>query len=70
MGASVRTIEANVPTFVPTKASQPTFVFDGSNVDSNNETIDKENEGGNNTTNTTTNNNNENDKEIFYGIYI
>ena len=58
MSASVRTIKANVPTFVQTKASQPNFVFDNSNVDSNEKTIDKKNERGN----TITNNNKDNEK--------
>ena len=57
MGASVRTIKANVPTFLPAKASQPAF-FDNSNVDSNEKTIDKKNERGN----TITNNNKDNEK--------
>ena len=68
MGASMRTIKANVPTFVPTKASLPTFVFDNSNVDSDNKTVDKENKGGNQYTDD--NNDNKNDQEVFYGIAI
>ena len=39
MGASVRTIKANVPTFVPTTASQSTFVFDDSNVDNDDNNV-------------------------------
>ena len=54
---------ANNPTFVLTKASQPTIVFDNINVNSNNKTIDKENEGVNNNTND--NNNNETNQEVF-----
>ena len=69
MGASMRTIKSNVPTFVPTKASQPTFVFDNSNVNSNNKTVNKENEGANNNTNDN-NNNNKNNQEVFYGTAI
>ena len=56
MGASVRTIKANVPTFIPTKASLPTFVFNESNVDSDNKAIDEENSEGNNNTNNDDNN--------------
>ena len=69
MGASVHTIKANVSIFLPTKASQPTFVFIDSNVDSNNKTINKENEGGNNNTEDN-NNKNENNQEVFCGIDI
>ena len=58
MGASVRTIKANIPTLIPTKASLPTFVFNNSNVDSDNKTVNKENEGGNQ--NTGNNSNDEN----------
>ena len=68
MGASVRTIKANVPTFVPTKASLPTFVFNESNVNSDNKTIDKENNEGNQNTNN--NNDNENNQEVFYAIAV
>ena len=68
MGASVRTIKANVPTFIPTKASLPTFVFEDSNVNSDNKTINKENGEGNN--NTDDSSNNVTDKDVFYGIAI
>ena len=50
MGASMRTIKANFPTFIPTKANQPIFVFDDNNVNSDNKTIDKENKGENQNT--------------------
>ena len=68
MGASVRTIAANVPTFIRTKASQPTFVFDNNNVDSNNKTVNESSKGENN--NTDNSNNNKTNQEIFYGIAI
>ena len=63
MGASVRTIKANVPTFIPTKASQPTFAFDDGNVDSDNKTFDKENKEGNNNTNN--DNNDVTNQDVF-----
>ena len=63
MGASVRIIKANVVAFIPTKSSQPTFVFNESNVDSNNKTVDEVTK----ETNNNTNNNNDNvtDKDVF-----
>ena len=66
MGASVRTIKANVPTFIPTKEILSTFDFDERNVDSDDKTVDKENGEGNNTNN---DNNNVTDQD-FYGIAI
>ena len=65
MCASVRTIKANVPMFIPTKASQPTFVFNESNVESNNKTVDEVNEQENNS-----NDNNVTDEDVFYGMAI
>ena len=62
MGASVRTIKANVPTFIPTKASQPTFVFDKNNVESNNKTVNEVNKQENNSNN---NNDNVTDEDVF-----
>ena len=56
MGASMYTITLNVPTFVPTKASQPTFVFDNSNVDSDNKTVKESNKVANNNTDNDNNN--------------
>ena len=68
MGASVRTIKANVPALIPTKASLPTFAFDESNVDSDNKTVNEENGEGNNNNND--NNNNVTDQDVFYRIAI
>ena len=68
MGASMRTIKANIPTFISTKASQPTFVFDKSNIDSNNKTMYEENKQINNSNNNY--NNNVTDKNVFYGMTI
>ena len=69
MGASVRTIKANVLFFIQTKASQPTFVFDESNMDSNNKTVNEMNK---ETNNNTDDNNKDNvtDQDVFYGIAI
>ena len=41
--ASVRTITANIPTFMPTKSSKLTFVFDENNVHSNIKTVYEDN---------------------------
>ena len=68
VGASMRTIKANVPTFVPTKASQPTFVFDNSNIDSDIKTVNKENEGGDHNTNTNTNS--INNQEFLWNCHL
>ena len=68
MGASVRTIKANVPTFIPTKASQPTFVFDKGNVNSDDETVNEENKQANNGNDD--NGNNVMNKDSFYGMAI
>ena len=68
MGASVRTIKANVPIFIPTKASQPTFVFDKGNVNSDNKTVNEENGQANNGNNN--NGNNVMNKDSFYGMAI
>ena len=68
MGASVRTIKANVPTFIPTKASQPTFVFDKGNVNSDDKTVDEENGEVNNENDN--NNNNVMNKDSSYGMAI
>ena len=68
MGASVRTIKANIPTFIPTKASQPTYVINKGNVKSNNKTVNEENRDNNNG-----NNNNKDDVmngDSFYGICL
>ena len=69
MGVSVCTIAANVFTFLPTKSSQPTFLFNNNKVYRNKNTIEEENKKDNNTTNNT-NNNDRNDQEVFYGIAI
>ena len=68
MGARVRTIKANIPAFIPTKASLLTFVFNESNVESNKKTVDEENKEENNNGND--NNNNVTNQDIFYGIAI
>ena len=68
MGASMRTIKENDSAFIPTKASQPTFVFDKSNVDSNNKTVNEVTKEENNNSNN--NDNNVTDQDVFYGIAI
>ena len=68
MGASVRTIKANIPVFIPRKASQPTFVFDKSNMDRDNETVDEVNKENNN--NNDDDDNNMTDEDVFYGMAI
>ena len=74
MGASVRTIKANVTALILTKDSRPTFVFNESNVDSNNKTINevtKETNNNNNSSNNNSNNNNNvTDKDVFYEMAI
>ena len=68
MVASVHTIKANIPTFISTKASQPTFVLDKGNVNSNNKTVDEENRDNN----YGNNNNNKNvmNEDSFYGMAV
>ena len=68
MGASVRSIKANVPAFIPSKSSQPTFVFDKCNVNSDDETVDEENEQANNGNNN--DDNNVMNEDSFYGMTI
>ena len=58
----------SVPTFLLTKASHPTFLFDNNNVNSNNNTIKEENKGENNNIND--NNDKETNQEVFYGNAI
>ena len=55
MGARVCIITADVPSFMLTKASQPTFVIDENNIHSNNKAVDNDNKGGNRDTTTTNN---------------
>ena len=69
MGASVCTVNANVPAFMPTKASQPTFWFDKNDIYSNNKTVDKGDAGANCNT-TYDNDNNKIDYDRFYGMAI
>ena len=64
MGASVRTIKANVPMFIPTKVSQPTFVFDKGNVKSDNKTVNEFNMQKNNSNND--NNYNVTDEDVLW----
>ena len=68
MGTSVRTIKANVPTFIPSKASQPTSVFDKGNVNSNDKTVNEDNGQVNNGNDN--NNNNVMNKDSSYGMAI
>ena len=68
MGASVRSIKANVLAFIPSKSSQPTFVFNKCNVNSDDETVGEENKQANNGNNN--NNNNVMNKDSFYGMTI
>ena len=68
MGASVRTIKANVPMFIPSKASQSTFVFDKGNINSDDETVVEENGQANDENDD--NNDNVMNKDSFYGMAI
>ena len=53
---------------MPTKASQPTFVFNENDMHSNNKTVDKANKGDN--CDTTDDKNDETNEDSFYGMTV
>ena len=65
-GASIWTIATNIPTFMPKKSIQPTFVFNENDVH-NSKAVSKYNKEDHCNT---THNNNETNEDDFYGMAI